>query len=97
MMEKHDCKKCHEEGMNKSLDEWKLKIKKVTNGYILKGKFGDSDIITELVIEENNTSDTSLEAMSHVLYEVKEYFGIYYSKHNKQNLEINIVENKNDS
>lgn len=78
------------------MDDWKLEIKRVANGYILKGKFGDSDIITEEVIEEGNTSDTSLETMRDVLREVKGYFGIHYRKHNKQNLEILIVET-NDS
>ena len=76
------------------MDEWKLEIKKVTNGYILKGQFGNSDNISEMIIEENNIDNPKLEAMKDVLFEVMEYFGIIYSKHNKQNIIINIEEKK---
>jgi len=88
------------------MNEWKLEIKKVNNGYILKGKFGDSDMITEEVIEENqdnsiyNTdrgySQTDLSAMMNVLSEVMNYFAVYHSKHNQRNLVIDIEETKND-
>jgi hypothetical protein len=86
-------------GLN--MDEWKLEIKKVNNGYILKGKFGDSDIVSEQVIEENGDDiystdemmSSNLNAIQNVLYEVMEYFGVYYSDHNKRNLKIEIEEN----
>jgi len=46
------------------MEEWKLEIKKVNNGYILKGRFGDSEIISEQVIESNNIDSPELEAWS---------------------------------
>ena len=70
----------------------RLIIEQTSNGYILTGKFNDSDMISKVVIEENDEED--LEAMQEVLFTVKEYFGKYYSKHNKKNLEIEIKENK---
>jgi len=69
---------------------WKLEIKKVINGYILKGKFGDSDIVEEVLIEEK---ENELFAMQELLYQIKEYFACYYSKHNKENLIIKVEKN----
>ena len=76
------------------MEDWKLEIKKVNNGYILKGRFGNSENITEQVIEDNNIDNSKLEGMKNVLYEVMDYFAVYYSKHNKENLIIKIEENK---
>jgi len=72
---------------------WKLEIKKVANGYILKGKFANGDIVEELIIEESEKEFNKLETIKRVLQEVKEYFGIYHSKHNQENLEIEIKRN----
>lgn len=84
-------------------NEWKLEISKADNGYILKGKFNDSDIETQVIIEEkegavyDDNKDSAqfhdLSAMEELLYNVKNYFAIYYSKHNKRNLIIKIEEN----
>jgi hypothetical protein len=76
------------------MDEWKLEIKKVNNGYILKGKFENSDIVTERVFEENYLDHPKLEAMKTILYEIMEYFGIYNSKHNTHDLKIEIKKKK---
>ena len=76
------------------MDEWKLEIKKVDNGYVLKGRFNNSDNITERVFEENYLDHPKLEAMRTILYEVMEYFGIYNNKHNSYNLKIEIKKNK---
>lgn len=81
--------------------EWKLEIRKVQNGYILKGKFGDSDLVDEIIVEEgkegavfNNDgyghNPTDLTAMRDVLYEVMEYFAVFNSKHDKNILSVNI-------
>lgn len=74
------------------MDDWKLEIIKVTNGYLLKGKFNDSDYVQTVVIEEKTNNDFG--AMQEVLYIIKEYFGIYYSNHNKENLIIEIEKNE---
>jgi len=78
------------------MNEWKLEIRKAQNGYVLKGKFNDSDLVQEIIIEEKDIDCPKLEAMKDVLYLVTEYFGIYYSKHNKQNLLIDIEETKDE-
>ncbi len=72
--------------------DWELEIKKADNGYILKGRFGDSEQVSYRIIEEEDDEDGELKAMEKLLYEVKEYFGVYYSKHNKKNLIIEIKE-----
>lgn len=66
----------------------KLEIRLADNGYILKGKFNDSEIVSEKVI----TNEDELVAMQELLEDVKEYFCIFYSKHNKKNIEITIEE-----
>jgi len=72
------------------MDSWHLVITKVNNGYILRGKFGNSEEITERVIEIADTNGDELCAMQNVLYEVMEYFAVYKSKHNKKNLCVEI-------
>ena len=88
------------------MDEWKLEIRKVNNGYVLRGKFGDSELITEEVIEEKDediySQDSNryllaydLTAMKDVLYLIMEYFGTFHSKHNRRNLEVRIIDENN--
>jgi len=67
---------------------WTLLIKKVKNGYILRGKF-NNDITEEFLIEEG---EDELKAMQDVLYNISEYFGIISSKHKPRNLRITIDE-----
>jgi uncharacterized protein (UPF0262 family) len=76
------------------MEDWKLEIKKVTNGYIVKGKFNDSKIANEVVIEEEEQSKSELLAMQQLLFLVKDYFACYNSKHNKENLIIEIEKNE---
>jgi len=77
---------------------WKLEIRKVNNGYILKGKFNDTDIVSEVLIENTNETEFNKEeTMKKLLCEVKDYFGIYYSKHNKKNLKIEVKDEKENS
>jgi len=73
------------------MGDYKLEIKKVNNGFILKGRFDDSEEIDERVIEESDLVDNELEVMRNLLFEVKEYFGVYYSKHNVKNLTIDVI------
>ncbi len=72
----------------------KLTIEQTNNGYIMIGKFNDSEIKTKIVIEETDEEDSELIAMQDLLWQIKEYFGIYSSKHNKKNLNIEIEETK---
>jgi hypothetical protein len=69
----------------------KLIIEQIKNGYILLGKFSD-DLMNQqkIVIEEKESEDGELEAMQELLWQIKEYFGVYHSKHNKKNLIIEI-------
>ncbi len=76
-------------------NKWQLEIESVSNGYIIKGQSTDLDRVNVVeVIIKPETEEGDLEAMQELLYKIKEYFGVYHSKHNKKNLEINIVENK---
>jgi len=76
------------------MEEWKIEIKKVTNGYFIKGNFNDSEIPQEVVIEEGVEENSNLLAMQQLLFLVKDYFGIFYSDHNKENLIIEIKKNE---
>jgi hypothetical protein len=69
----------------------KLIIEQTKNGFILSGKFND-DLMNQqkIVIEEEEKENSDLEAMEKLLWQIKEYFGVYYSKHNKKNLVIEI-------
>ncbi len=80
------------------MDSWSLHIEKVSNGYIARyvdqyedgGKF-----IQTVVFEEPEEKGGELEAMRNLLLFTKEHFGVYYSKHEKENLIIEI-EGKTD-
>ena len=74
---------------------WNLVVEKTNNGFLLKGRHGDTDIDSTMIIEEPENEDGELKTMERVLYEVKEYFGVFYSKHNKENIIIKIEKNKN--
>jgi len=80
------------------MDGWSLRIEKVSNGYIARyvdqyedgGKF-----IQTVVFEEPEEENGDLIAMRNLLLFTKEHFGVYYSKHEKENLIIEI-EGKTD-
>jgi hypothetical protein len=86
--------------IEKVSETWKVLVKKADNGFLLEwisdADDGESKVLHQKVIEEKNTEDGELEAMKDLLWEVKEYFGVYYSKHNNKNLNIEIEENKQD-
>jgi hypothetical protein len=81
--------------MNQELD-----IEKVSNGYIVtewdENEEGEQ-IDRQTVIEEPDTETGELEAMQNLLWFVCETFGVYYSKHNKRNLVIEIQDNTEGS
>ena len=81
------------------MDSWSLHIEKVSNGYVARyvdqyedgGKF-----IQTVVFEAPEEKGGELEAMRNLLLFVKEHFGVYYSKHEKENLIIEIEGVTND-
>ncbi len=76
---------------------WQLTIKKVQNGYLIVheedvGTADEPEMVTvNQVIEEKDEEDGDKKAMVDLLYMVKEYFGEFYSKHNKVNVEIKLT------
>ena len=81
------------------MDKWDLHIEKVSNGYIARyvdqyedgGKF-----IQTVVFEAPEEKGGELEAMRNLLLFVKEHFGVFYNKHDKQNIIIDIEGTTND-
>ena len=73
-------------------EEWTLIITHADNGFVLKGRFGNSETSSGMVVEEDEDADGELECVQRMLVAVKEYFGCYYSKHNKKNIVIEVVE-----
>ena len=74
--------------------DWKLQIVRASNGYILRGKFGDTDIVSKYIIEISEKDNGELEAMQKLIWEIMEYFAVYYNKYNKKNLIVKIEENE---
>ena len=68
-----------------------VNIRHVGNGYICSWWEGKDEGV---VFEEEDVEKGDIVCMVKLLYFVKEHFGIYYSKHNKYNLEIKVVKNK---
>ena len=81
------------------MDKWDLHIEEVSNGYIARyvdqyedgGKF-----IQTVVFEAPEEKGGELEAMRNLLLFVKEHFGVFYKKHDKQNIIIDIEGTTND-
>ena len=81
------------------MDKWDLHIEKVSNGYVARyvdqyedgGKF-----IQTVVFEAPEEKGGELEAMRNLLLFVKEHFGVFYNKHDKQNIIIDIEGTTND-
>jgi hypothetical protein len=77
--------------MNQELD-----IERVSNGYVIT-EWDENDegeqIDRQTVIEEPDTETGELEAMQNLLWFIMEVFGVYYSKHNKRNLVVEIQDN----
>lgn len=72
-----------------------MKIKRVENGFILERESFDLDLencYINLVFEDGTGEDGELDSMFSLLSAIKEYFGIYYSKHNHRNLLLQIEE-----
>jgi len=83
--------------------KWECNIKKVENGFILtrldqedmEDNVENKDYVFEYK-EDLDGEDNDLEAVQRMLYELLEYFAIFYSKHNKKNIKVEIENNKTD-
>lgn len=73
---------------------WDLRITKGDNGYRVNWleEIEDEILVREMVFEIPDTENGEMEAMKSLLWFVKKYFGVFFSKHNKQNLVIEIEE-----
>ncbi len=79
-------------------DRWDLRIIKGDNGYRCNWLEEMDDVddrptkICEMVFEEADNEKGELECMRNLLHFVKEHFGIFYAKHSKHNLVVEIQE-----
>jgi len=79
---------------------WQVKITRADNGYVMEWEEESESeegklIKHQLVISEEDGEDNELKSMKQLLIEIKGFFGVNYSKHNKKNLVINIEEKDN--
>jgi hypothetical protein len=76
---------------------WETKVKKVSNGYFIINK--TSDTVTRLAVAEKpiDSRRAELEAFLEMVLELKDFFGVYNSKHEKLNLKLEIVETETES
>ncbi len=82
-----------------TMDDYKLTIEKVTNGYIVShpDEFDDGvKVEFRDVIEEPEEEWGELAAGLHLLYFVMDYFGLIGSKHDAKRLRVEIVEKESD-
>jgi hypothetical protein len=81
------------------MDRWDLHIDKVSNGFVARFvdeyEDGSGKYIRTVVFEAPEEENRDLIAMRNLLLYVKDHFGVYYSKHEKENLIIEI-EGKTD-
>lgn len=79
--------------MSKMDIRWDLRVTKAENGYrVNHTEEIDDDCYREFetVFEEPETKDGELLAMQKLLNHIKEHFAVYYSKHNRINIVIDI-------
>lgn len=71
---------------------WSYKITKAKNGFIIENNSDDNyeDKGTQVIEEDKQDEHGELKSMENMLYELKELFGCFYSKHNKKNIIIKI-------
>ena len=80
--------------MNELAMRWDLRIMKCNNGYRATWleEIDGETIVVEMVFEEPKSETGELEAMKKLLCFTMEHFGLYYNKHNKQNLVVEIID-----
>ena len=77
----------------------KLTIKEANNGFVIEHdeETNEGLIKQRSVIQEPDDEDAELLTMQMLLYQVKEYFGVYYNKHQKKNLIVRIKDDERES
>jgi hypothetical protein len=82
------------------MDRWDLHIDKVSNGFVARFvdeyEDGSGKYIRTVVFEAPEEENRDLIAMRNLLLYVKEHFGVYYQKHDNENLIIEIKGGYND-
>lgn len=79
--------------------DWSMNISKAENGYICEWyeEIEDNHLTKkQYVIEELECEYCELQAMRDLLYFIKEYFGLYHSKHDKFNLYVEVKEEEQE-
>ena len=78
------------------ISDWNINICKCDNGYLCTWKEDGVKRSQVFEIKEDNPDENKDEliAMKELLLFIKEHFGVYYSKHDKLNLEIDIKEDE---
>lgn len=81
------------------MDKWDLHTEKVSNGYVARfvDEYEDGrKFIRTVVFEEPEEENGVLIAMRNLLLFTKDHFGVFYNKHDKQNIIIDIEGGNND-
>lgn len=82
---------------------WKAHIERVHNGFIVK--FEDNEKIVSNVIQQKDSGifqseeerKLEIESFKEVCEVIAEFFGIYYEKHSKYNIKIELEEQNIDT
>lgn len=74
--------------------EWSIKIIKARNGYILTwwDELDTGELAFQSEVVGENDEEDEQEAMMQLLLKIKEFFGVFYSKHNKSNVIVELKE-----
>ena len=74
---------------------WEIKIRREANGYIVSyPSENDENLMITEVYQDYNKEAGQLYSLRDVLNNVMMYFGESYSKHNKKNIVVKIIKNK---
>ncbi len=76
------------------ISDWNINVSKCDNGYLCTWKEDGIKHSQVFETKEDNSDKDEIITMKELLLFIKEHFGVYYSKHNKLNLEIDIKENE---
>jgi hypothetical protein len=74
------------------MTDYSIKITKADNGFICEWEDEDDEgnpvSFKEVFEEKEFDNDAELKCTESMLWHVKDYFGMFWSKHNKKNLKI---------
>jgi len=80
----------------------RLVIEKVNNGFVLDKEpevegFNNITVVEEIQDPFDSTNENELKTVQNLLYEIMEYYGVFNSKHNKYRLDIEIVNQEEET